>query len=308
MEAMAEAQERRRSSGKMAVSSALGVRPRMKGTLLPQDSLRARKAGKEARDNRLLAAAGLDLFRRGLAFDGVLPELVEPRHPAVTPNLNSIPENGVGDSEDMSSQAIVIIGGSLNNRGEVGPWLPNRIACGIQLYWKVMKTFAEQQANALCYVIPISGDANEQAVMEEERTRESLVGAGISSHHIVMDCTASSMIENTVLLARLLARLHIQKVHVVTSEFQAPRVKLCIDGVLGALDDLGFSVAYYCAPDDLSSAERAQRDMAEQTLMLKTQKQLHEAINQVRSLAQNGLLSNPTSRHSTRSPSRLSAS
>ncbi|GLD98490.1 hypothetical protein PINS_up007187 [Pythium insidiosum] len=40
---------------------------------------------------KLLAAAGLDLFRQGLAFDGVLPSRQEPRHPAVSPNLLSIP-------------------------------------------------------------------------------------------------------------------------------------------------------------------------------------------------------------------------
>jgi hypothetical protein len=124
---------------------------KMNGTLLPKDSFRVRRSEHQT---KLLAAAGLDLFRSGLAFDGILPLHQEARHPAVKPNLNSIPEDNMLLTEDSAqSQVIVIIGGPLDERGEPGLWLSNRIAKGIQLYWKITKNFAEEQVSSLCYIV-----------------------------------------------------------------------------------------------------------------------------------------------------------
>ena len=67
----------------------------------------------------------------------------------------------------------------------------------------------------------------------------------------------------------------------VTSEFHIPRVKLCFDGVLGAVPDMDFSIYYHAAPDGLTSYQRAERDAKEQSLLIRSRRKLDEAIRSV---------------------------
>jgi uncharacterized SAM-binding protein YcdF (DUF218 family) len=87
-------------------------------------------------------------------------------------------------------------------------------------------------------------------------------------------------------------------VHVVTSEFHLPRVKLFFDGILGATRDLEFSILYHGAPDGLSSAQRAEKDMTEQTLIMRNRKQLDLAIQRIK---QNSHIKEAISRSSSAS-------
>lgn len=145
-------------------------RIRMVGTVLPQDSMRGNRthAGGErfsgdqtkhvVSNVKLFAAAGLDLFRQGLAFDGLQPCHQAPRHPAVTPNLNPIPEDEDTHNERGSvstdSQVIVVLGtGRLKSGGELSVYVANRVEKASELYWEVTKAFAEQQANSHCYLV-----------------------------------------------------------------------------------------------------------------------------------------------------------
>jgi hypothetical protein len=102
----------------------------------------------------LLAAAGLDLFRQGLMLDGVYPQRHTPRHPAVSPNLNSIPEDAdaVAFHATTDSQVILILGDALDRRGEVTPLGASRISRAADLYWDTMRAYAHQ-ANAFCYLV-----------------------------------------------------------------------------------------------------------------------------------------------------------
>lgn len=145
-------------------------RVHMVGTVLPQDSMRGNRtrAGggrfggdqtKHAVSNaKLFAAAGLDLFRQGLAFDGLQPCRQAPRHPAVTPNLNPIPEDEDAHDERGSvstdSQVIVVLStGWLKSGGELSVCVANRVEKASELYWEITKAFAEQQANSHCYLV-----------------------------------------------------------------------------------------------------------------------------------------------------------
>lgn len=147
-------------------------RIRMVGTVLPQDSMRGNKtcaggtsfAGGHTNhvlsNAKLFAAAGLDLFRQGLAFDGLQPCHQAPRHPAVTPNLNPIPEDEDAHGGDgglsTESQVVVVLGtGSVKNNGEVNARMANLIEKASQLYWEITKAFAEQQANSHCYLVSV---------------------------------------------------------------------------------------------------------------------------------------------------------
>lgn len=171
----------------------------MLGTVTPQDSLRSAKTGRglgnNSRDAKLFAAAGLDLFRQGLAFDGVQPQHHAPRHPAVTPNLHFIPE----DEDDSSSaamlssetQAILVFGaGPVLASGEANACVASRVERASQLYWRITKVFAEQQASSHCYLVPIADESGGDSVHENEAIRYALTAAGISPHHIIMDCSA----------------------------------------------------------------------------------------------------------------------
>lgn len=187
------------SGGSLQLPSPASVpRPKrinMGGTVLPQDSMRGRKSYRSSKNNtssssssnsssnsakqinqmrnaKLLAAAGLDLFRQGLTFDGTRPRHREPRHPAVSPNLKSIPEDEHAFASSSSSSAqtqttalpmmkistesqviVVLGGGSLTPYGEVNTCVAHRIDKAVQLYWDVTKVFAEKQANSFCYLV-----------------------------------------------------------------------------------------------------------------------------------------------------------
>lgn len=140
---------------------------RMEGTVLPMDSMSGRKKNlgtklsrrksRQLRGNNmaLLAAAGLDLFREGLMLDGVYPQRHTPRHPAVSPNLNSIPEDddAVAFHATTDSQVILILGDAMDRRGEVTPLGATRISRAADLYWDTMRVYAQHQANAFCYLV-----------------------------------------------------------------------------------------------------------------------------------------------------------
>ncbi|KAJ0412674.1 hypothetical protein ATCC90586_002304 [Pythium insidiosum] len=264
---------------------------------------------------KLLAAAGLDLFRQGLAFDGVLPPRQEPRHPAVSPNLLSIPEDGAVQSGSSDSQLIVIIGGPLNGRGEPGVWVSNRIAKAIQVYWQVIQAFSEagedeenadsdhaaRMAASLCYVAPTGGESGEEGIVETEAMRNALVGMGVSPHRILMDCSATSIVQNAMQLVHVIRHLRIQTLHVVTSEFHLPRVQRCYEQLFaGAAPDLPIRLVFHSAPDGLSPAERVARQKAEQQLQLTTQAELDAALGQLQ--AHHRRLSTQRRNHSPSKP------
>jgi hypothetical protein len=93
----------------------------------------------------------------------------------------------------------------------------------------------------------------------------------------------AATISSAAKLVDVLQHLHIFKVHVVTSEFAIPRVKMCFDGVLGAVQHAQFSVSYHSASDAMSPAERAARDVTEQNLIARSKKLLDQTIQQVKS-------------------------
>ncbi|KAE8915118.1 hypothetical protein PF005_g23061 [Phytophthora fragariae] len=266
--------------------------PRMEGTVLPLDSMAGRKKklpkfggrrkAKRASHVALLAAAGLDLFREGLLLDGVYPQRHTPRHPAVSPNLKSIPEDdadtALASQATTDSQVILILGDALDRRGQVTPLGAARISRAAELYWDTMKVYAQHQANAFCYLAPTGGENETEGIVQTEAIRNELVEAGISPHHIMMDCSATTMIDNVIQLLPSLRHLRIERVHVVTSSFQIPRAKLIVDSLLGAVPDMTFTVAYSAAYDVLSEAERANREAVELRLMENVREPLDEVL------------------------------
>ncbi|KAF1330335.1 hypothetical protein FI667_g5037, partial [Globisporangium splendens] len=312
------------SSGSLVPSPASVPRPQrlqFVGTFLPQDSMRGYKTTNSnsngsapmsssssakqinhIRNAKLLARAGLDLFRQGFTFDGVRPNRHrEPRHPAVSPSLTSIPEgeraSPASSSSSMStmtfgnklpqqaleSQAIVVLGGGpLSHRGEVNVSVAHRIDKAMQLYWDVTKVFARAQINSFCYLVPMAEESGDDGVLECEAIRNALVHSGISPHHIIMDCSAASIIDNAVLLVPVLRHLHIDNVHVVTSAVHLPRVQKCVDGILRVVPDMAFRSSYHTAPDGFqSAAEREQHVEHEQVLVQLIEDALSNAIDRV---------------------------
>ncbi|TMW63080.1 hypothetical protein Poli38472_005698 [Pythium oligandrum] len=297
------------ASGSTTASST-SSRPKMVGTLLPQDSLRGLRDHRSKAlaamvpaplillprsssssssttppNPKLLAAAGLDLFRKGLAFDGLQPTHQEARHPAVKPNLLSIPEDDAMQTDPGTDcQLIVVIGGPLNSRGEPGIWVSNRIAMTIQLYWQITLSFDEDSAapSTTCYVVPTASESSDEGIGETEAIRNALVGTGISPHHIIMDCTSTNVIDNAVQLVPILLQRHIKTIHIVTSEFHVPRVRLCYDTVLAAISDLSsLDIVYHSAPDGLTATARAERAATEQALMDKAQAELERTVQRL---------------------------
>ncbi|TYZ61480.1 hypothetical protein PybrP1_008943 [[Pythium] brassicae (nom. inval.)] len=232
-------------------------------TLLPQDSLPRGKrlaSDDKTRTAKLFAAAGLDLFRESLAFDAVAPRRQEPRHPAVSPNLGPIPEDDDAAPVGVSSasQAILVLGaGPLSARGEVNTSVAHRVESASRLYWQVTRAYAERQANSHCYLIPVADELGKDGVLECEAMRNALAAAGISPHHIIMNCSAPSVIENIERLVPVLRHLHTEHVHVVVSALCLPRVQRCVDRILCAADDMRFKTQYHVAPDGLEPRERA---------------------------------------------------
>uniref|UniRef100_K3X8B8 DUF218 domain-containing protein n=1 Tax=Globisporangium ultimum (strain ATCC 200006 / CBS 805.95 / DAOM BR144) TaxID=431595 RepID=K3X8B8_GLOUD len=314
------------SSGSLVPSPASVPRPQrlqFVGTFLPQDSMRGSKTAGSSNNNggsvptssssakqinhirnaKLLARAGLDLFRQGFTFDGVQPnQHREPRHPAVSPSLTSIPEGERASSpasssssmltmafgaklpqQALESRAIVVLGsGPLNHTGEVNASVAHRIDKAMQLYWDATRVFARAQANSFCYLVPMAEESGDDGVLECEAIRNALVRGGISPHHIIMDCSAASIIDNTVLLVPVLRHLHIDSVHIVTSAVHLPRVQKCVDGILRVVPDIAFRTSYHTAPDGfLSAAEREQHVEHEQLLVQLIEDALSNAVNRV---------------------------
>ncbi|KAK1945513.1 hypothetical protein P3T76_002565 [Phytophthora citrophthora] len=220
---------------------------RLEGTVLPLDSMsgRKKKIGEPKRKSRhlrgnsmaLLAAAGLDLFREGLMMDGVYPQRHTPRHSAVSPNRKSIPEDDdtVASQATTDSQVIIILGDALDRRGDITPLGKSRISRAAELYWDTKKAYAQCQANSFCYLVPTGGENEREGIVQTEAIRNELVETGISPHHVMMDCSATTVMDSIIQLIPSLRHLHIERVHVVMSSFQIPRAKLIVDSILGAV-------------------------------------------------------------------------
>ncbi|RLN91566.1 hypothetical protein BBJ28_00007927 [Nothophytophthora sp. Chile5] len=274
--------------------------PRMEGSVLPMDSQRGRKSKLGRRNNSrqrkgsipLLAAAGLDLFREGLMLDSVHPKGHVRCHPTVSPTLNSIPEDDGSISAPIrtDSQVILVLGDTLDGSGEASPLAVSRIAKGAELYWDITR-------------VPTGGEIEQEGVVQTETIRNALVYAGISPHHIIMDCSATSVIDNVIQLIPTLRHLHIQCVHVVTSGFQIPRVKCIVDSVLGAVPDMTFEVAYHASANVLSAGDRAIRREIEQRLMQKMQQPLEDVLRAMKKQRRSSIAS---TRSVDSSSSRLS--
>ncbi|OWZ19423.1 hypothetical protein PHMEG_0006344 [Phytophthora megakarya] len=260
-------------------SMAVDVRcPRLEGSVLPLDSMSnhkkkldtKRKTKQIHRNNiALLAAAGLDLFREGLMLNGVYPQRHTQRHPSVSSNLKSISEGD--DSKAFhattDSQVILILGDALDRHGDITALGKSRISRAAELYWNTMQVYAKHQANAFCYLVPTGGENEREDIVQTEIIRNELVETGISPHHIMMDCSVPSVIDNVIQLIPSLRHLRIERVHVVTSRFQIPRAQLIVDSVLSAVPDMTFTVAYHAAYDTLSKADRAKFETVERRLM-----------------------------------------
>jgi hypothetical protein len=103
----------------------------------------------------VVAAAGRDLFRKGLLLDGVTPKWQPVRHPAVRPNLRSIPEDesdgeptaAVGDPAE--SRAIVVMGDDRQS----WPVVERRVEKAAEIFWDAQRASAEQQADSYCYLV-----------------------------------------------------------------------------------------------------------------------------------------------------------
>ena len=101
-----------------------------------------------------IAQAGLDLFLSSFVDDGINLKHREPHHPAVAPNLGSIPEeHELLKTNCGDSQAIVIIGGALHPDGTLSPLVKKRIEKSFLLYNKITQTFKESNSDSHCYVV-----------------------------------------------------------------------------------------------------------------------------------------------------------
>lgn len=162
----------------------------------------------------------------------------------------------------------------------------------------------------------MADELGKDGVLECEAMRNALAAAGISPHHIIMNCSAvcastslalsacvcttgstsasnptplflshtllrqPSVIENVVRLVPVLRHLHIEHVHVVVSQLCLPRVQSCVDRLLQAAvsDTMRFTTQYHVAPDGLHARERALWEKIE-TRRLKDASKLHGALD-----------------------------
>lgn len=257
-------------------------------------------------ESAALAQAGLDLFLSGYVHDATDRSIKESRFPSLTPNLHMIPENAPscstedGHEESQYSRLIVIIGGPINSDHSPGSWLTYRIHTACTLYRQLMSTSSSTTTTTLngkknvhrnnghqpnlskCYIVPTGGDVNGYGITEAEVIRNVVTEAGLPPHQIIMDCIHDNSIDNAMKLIPALRHLNIHKLHIVTSEFHIPRVKMCFDGILGAMTDMEFNIQYHVAPDGLTSTERTQRDTIEQTFIVRCRPQLDLAIDKVK--------------------------
>lgn len=194
-----------------------------------------------------------------------------------------------------------------------------------------------------CYgQVPVADELGNDGVLECEAIRNALAAAGISPHHIVMNCSAvrshgdsielevpthtpnagsacvslqSNIIDNIVRLVPVLCHLHIEHVHVVVSQLYLPRAQTCVDRILRAVDDMAFKTQYHIAPDGLQARERAQRETIESRRSRDADKlnaELDDAIKQLKKQQQHrvfeGFYSNShNSANATRSAARISS-
>ncbi|KAF0719002.1 Aste57867_1345 [Aphanomyces stellatus] len=235
----------------------------------------SQKSQRDAAQTKLLASVGLDLFRTGLVVDNTKPIHTEARHPAVAPNLVSIPE---GEQVEVApkglpvSQAIVLLDGPVS-ANHPGVWLGQRLDAAVPLYRSITG-----QQQSLCYVIPFGGDDSEQSMLEAEVARNHLIRHGVSPHHIVMDCNSANTINNIVSLVRLLRHLRVSVVRVVASAFHLPRLQHYFNRLLGACQDMQFQLFYHpTSQDHLSRQQQVDKEAAERALLIRTQRPLEDA-------------------------------
>ncbi|GLD98489.1 hypothetical protein PINS_up007186 [Pythium insidiosum] len=137
-------------------------------------------------------------------------------------------------------------------------------------------------AASLCYVAPTGGESGDEGIVETEAMRNALVGMGVSPHRILMDCSATSVVQNAMQLVHVIRHLRIQTVHVVTSEFHLPRVQRCYESVFSAAaSDLSTRLVFHSAPDGLSPSERAERRKSEEQLVVAAQAEIDAALGRV---------------------------
>lgn len=84
-------------------------------------------------------------------------------------------------------------------------------------------------------------------------------------------------------LLPILRRLQIQRVHIITSEFHIPRIKMVFDGILGAVSGMNFSILYHPTHDAMTAAERVEQDAIEQSYLLRCRPHLNEAMRKAAS-------------------------
>lgn len=112
------------------------------------------------------------------------------------------------------------------------------------------------------------------------------------------------MVENTVLLVPVLRHLHIELVHVVTSELQLKRATACIDDILSAVSDMNFKVMYHSAPDQYINSARSRliREKLESRILWHSKQAIEDAIDQQRKNLQQSKSHYPSiKRHSVHS-------
>ncbi|OQS00779.1 hypothetical protein ACHHYP_02699 [Achlya hypogyna] len=251
--------------------------------------------------SKLLASVGLDLFRSGLAVDGPGTKAirVEPRHPAVSPNLSSIPEGGLEESSRaQAAQVVVVLGGPLVRANLPGPWLAQRIETALPLYQSI-----KQQHGSICYVVPFGGDGSEQSILECEVTRNQLIQRGVSPHHVLMDCTSANTIDNILTLLPILLHLHVAVVRVVTSAFQTPRMQLYFDSLLHRVRSASFEIYYHpVVRDRITFHEQKAQEASEIALMTSTRPELDQAMQRVQAQSAPAQQYLPFLHHVTRPP------
>ncbi|RQM30734.1 hypothetical protein B5M09_009351 [Aphanomyces astaci] len=214
----------------------------------------SQKSRRDAAQTKLLASVGLDLFRTGLIVDNTKPLHTEARHPAVAPNLVSIPEGEQMALRTQLSHAIVLLNGPVS-ANLPGVWLSQRIDTALPLHRAIT-----EQEKATCYIIPFGGDNSEQSTLEAE----------------------SNTIANAVSLVRVLRHLHLTVVRVVASSFHVARLQHYLDRILGACHDMRFQVFYHPTPQDhLSRQQLADKAAHEQALIIRTQQALEDAVRAV---------------------------
>lgn len=87
-----------------------------------------------------------------------------------------------------------------------------------------------------------------------------------------------------VQLVQTLRRLHLQDIHIVSSEFHLPRVRLVVDRILAAAaavdtDTMRFSTTYHCSVDGLPAVELSDRVKSEHQMLQAAEEFTSDAIN-----------------------------